>query len=120
MYAISPFDALKGASSDVRYGAGRFTACGVLMGRAGREGARLRSRKAITGTAGKLVGHFYIHNGDDSALVANAAVSFNSLQHGHLTRMYGPAVRSKGFVDHVASAAPRGSTATDRIFGTAS
>jgi hypothetical protein len=33
----------------------------------------------LIGTAGRLVGHFYIHNGDDSGSFANAAEFFNSL-----------------------------------------
>jgi len=30
---------------------------------------RLRSRMVIIGSAGRLVGHFYIHKGDDSGFV---------------------------------------------------
>jgi len=33
----------------------------------------------VLGTAGRLVGHFYIHNGDDSGFVAIAPDFFNGL-----------------------------------------
>ena len=34
---------------------------------------------AVIGTAGRLVGHFYIHNGDDSGFVCERPDFFNSL-----------------------------------------
>ena len=73
------FGALKGFL-DVRYGARDGSACAEFSGEGHDENAPACGRGwVIIGTAGRLLGHFYIHNGDNSASFANAAEFFNSL-----------------------------------------
>jgi len=73
------FGALK-AFLDVRYGARDGSACAEFSWEGHDENDPASGRGwVIIGTAGRLVGHFYIHNGDDQASFANAAEFFNSL-----------------------------------------
>jgi hypothetical protein len=67
------FGALKGFL-DVRYGARDGSACAEFSweGQDENDPACGRGWAAI-GTAGRLVGHFYIRNGDDSAFVCERA-----------------------------------------------
>jgi hypothetical protein len=63
------FGALKGFL-DVRYGSRHGSACAEFSWQGHDEGDEACGRGWVTlGTAGRLVGHFYIHNGDDSGLV---------------------------------------------------
>ena len=73
------FGALKGFL-DVRYGTRDGSACAEFSWEGHDESDPSCGRGwALIGTAGRLVGHFYIHNGDDSGSFANAAEFFNSL-----------------------------------------
>lgn len=62
------------ADLDVRYGARDGSACAEFswQGFDDNESACGRGWAAL-GTAGRLVGHFYIHNGDDSGFVCEPA-----------------------------------------------
>ena len=63
------FGALKGFL-DVRYGARDGSACAEFSWEGQDENDPACGRGwAALGTAGRLVGHFYIHNGDDSGFV---------------------------------------------------
>jgi hypothetical protein len=63
------FGALKGFL-DVRYGARDGSACAEFSWEGHDENDPACGRGwVIIGTAGRLVGHFYIHNGDDSGFV---------------------------------------------------
>ncbi|WP_247454684.1 MULTISPECIES: hypothetical protein [unclassified Bradyrhizobium] len=63
------FAAFKGFL-DVRYGTRNGSACAEFSWEAHDENDPACGRElAIIGPAGRLVGHFYIHNGDDSAFV---------------------------------------------------
>ena len=63
------FGALKGFL-DVRYGARDGSACAEFSWEGHDEDDPACGRGwAIIGTTGRLVGHFYIHNGDDSGFV---------------------------------------------------
>lgn len=67
------FAALK-ALLDVRYGARDGSACAELSWEGQDENDPACGRGwAATGTAGCLIGHFYIHNGDDSGFVCERA-----------------------------------------------
>lgn len=67
------FGALKGFL-DVRYGARDGSACAEFSWDGNDENDPVCGRGWVTiGTAGGLVGHFYIHNGDDSAFVCGRA-----------------------------------------------
>ncbi|MCC8939224.1 transposase [Bradyrhizobium sp. Arg68] len=73
---ISPPEKVRWAKSPLGLSRGSWTCAtapatdrrGVLMGRARRERSVLRSRMGY-GRHCRQVGHFYIHNGDDSAFV---------------------------------------------------
>jgi hypothetical protein len=72
------FGALKGFL-DVRYGTRDGSACAEFSWEGHDENDPACGRGwVMIGTAGRLVGHFYIHNGDDASF-ANAAEFFNSL-----------------------------------------
>ena len=59
------------ASLDVRYGARDGAACAEFTWQGFDEGDTASGRGwAAFGTAGRLVGHIFIHNGDDSGFVA--------------------------------------------------
>ena len=63
------FGALKGFL-DTRYGARDGAACAEFSSEGQDENDPACGRGWVTiGTAGRLVGHFYIHNGDDSGFV---------------------------------------------------
>ena len=63
------FGALKGFL-DVRYGAREGSACAEFSWEGYDENDSASGRGwAAIGTAGRLVGHFYIHNGDESGFV---------------------------------------------------
>ena len=63
------FGALKGFL-DVRYGARDGSACAEFSWEGHDENDPACGRGwVMIGTAGRLVGHFYIHNGDDSGFV---------------------------------------------------
>ncbi|MBR0801662.1 hypothetical protein JQ615_40660 [Bradyrhizobium jicamae] len=63
------FGALKGFL-DVRYGTRDGSACAEFSWEGHDENDPSCGRGwAMIGTAGRLVGHFYIHNGDDSGFV---------------------------------------------------
>ncbi|WP_456777436.1 hypothetical protein [Bradyrhizobium sp. USDA 3315] len=63
------FGALKGFL-DARYGTRDGSACAEFSWEGHDENDPSCGRGwAMIGTAGRLVGHFYIHNGDDSAFV---------------------------------------------------
>ena len=63
------FGALRGFL-DVRYGARDGSACAEFSWERHDENDPVSGRGwAMIGTAGRLVGHFYIHNGDDSDFV---------------------------------------------------
>jgi len=65
----SPFGALKGFL-DVRYGTRDGSACAEFSWEGHDENDPSCGRRwAMIGTAGRLVGHFYIHNSDDSGFV---------------------------------------------------
>jgi hypothetical protein len=67
------FAALSG-SLDVRYGARDGSACAEFSWEGFDDNEPVRGRGWVTlGTAGRLVGHFYIHNGDDSGFVCDRA-----------------------------------------------
>ena len=56
---------------DVRYGSREGSACAEFSWQGSDEGDSVCGRGwVILGTAGRLVGHFYIHKGDDSRFVA--------------------------------------------------
>jgi hypothetical protein len=58
-------------SSDGRYGSRDGSACAEFSWQGHDENDEACGRGwAALGTAGRLVGHFYTHNGDDSAFVA--------------------------------------------------
>ena len=60
-----------GATLDVRYGARDGAACAEFTWQGFDEGDPVRGRGwAALGTAGRLVGHIFVHNGDDSGFVA--------------------------------------------------
>jgi hypothetical protein len=64
------FGALNG-DLDVRYGSREGSACAEFSWQGNDEGDSVCGRGwVIHGTAGRLVGHFYIHKGDDSRFVA--------------------------------------------------
>jgi hypothetical protein len=64
------FCAVRGAL-DVRYGARDGSACAEFTWQVFDEGDEVCGRGwAARGTAGRLVGHIFIHNGDDSGFVA--------------------------------------------------
>jgi hypothetical protein len=64
------FGALNG-DLDVRYGSREGSACAEFSWQGNDEGDSVCGRGWVTlGTAGRLVGHFYIHKGDDSRFVA--------------------------------------------------
>lgn len=66
------FGALKGWL-DVRYGSRDGAACAEFSWEGQDEGDPVCGRGwAIFGTAGRLVGHIYIHSGDDSGFVCEA------------------------------------------------
>ena len=63
------FGALSG-NLDVRYGSRDRSACAEFSWQGSDDGEDACGRGwATIGTAGRLVGHFYIHNGDDSGFV---------------------------------------------------
>ena len=63
------FSALKG-SLRVRYGARDGSACTEFSWEGHNDNDSASGRRwVMIGTAGRLVGHFYIHNGDDSGFV---------------------------------------------------
>jgi hypothetical protein len=63
------FAALSG-SLDVRYGARDGSACAEFSWEGFDDNEPTSGRGWVTiGTAGRLVGHFYIHKGDDSGLL---------------------------------------------------
>ena len=67
------FGALTG-SLDVRYGSRDGSACAEFSWEGHDEGDPVCGRGwAAFGTAGRLVGHFYIHNADDSGFVCERA-----------------------------------------------
>ncbi|WP_352878610.1 hypothetical protein [Mesorhizobium sp. M0959] len=67
------FGALKGFL-DVRYGARDGSACAEFSWEGHDESDPACGRGwAMIGTAGRLVGHFYIHNADDSGFVCERA-----------------------------------------------
>jgi hypothetical protein len=67
------FAALSG-DLDVRYGTRDGSACAEFSWEGSDDNQPLCGRGWVTlGTAGRLVGHFYIHNGDDSAFVCKRA-----------------------------------------------
>ena len=56
---------------DVRYGARDGAACAEFAWQGFDEGDSVSGRGwAALGTAGRLVGHIFVHNGDDSGFVA--------------------------------------------------
>jgi hypothetical protein len=56
---------------DVRYGARDGTACAEFSWEGFNDATPASGRGwAVMGTAGRLVGHIFIHNGDDSGFVA--------------------------------------------------
>lgn len=58
------------ASLDVRYGARDGSACAEFSWQGFDDNEPTSGRGWVTlGTAGRLVGHFYIHNADDSGFV---------------------------------------------------
>ena len=63
------FGALSG-DLDVRYGSRDASVCAEFSWQGSDEDENACGRRwATIGTAGRLLGHFYIHNGDDSAFV---------------------------------------------------
>ena len=67
------FAALNG-SLDVRYGARDGSACAEFSWEGFDDNEPTSGRGWVTlGTAGRLVGHFYIHKGDDSGFVCERA-----------------------------------------------
>src|SRR6202023_2819198 len=67
------FGALKGFL-DVRYGTRDGSACAEFSWEGNDENDPASGRGwAVLGIAGRLVGHFYIHNGDDSGFVCDRA-----------------------------------------------
>jgi hypothetical protein len=59
---------------DVRYGTRDGSACAEFSWEGNDESDPASGRGwVVLGTAGRLVGHFYIHNGDDSAFVCDRA-----------------------------------------------
>ncbi|WJI42103.1 MULTISPECIES: hypothetical protein [Mesorhizobium] len=67
------FGALKGFL-DVRYGTRDGSACAEFSWEGHDENDPASGRGwAVFGTAGRLVGHFYIHNADDSGFVCERA-----------------------------------------------
>jgi hypothetical protein len=67
------FGALKGFL-DVRYGTRDGSACAEFSREGNDENDPASGRGwVVLGTAGRLVGHFYIHNGDDSGFVCDRA-----------------------------------------------
>jgi len=67
------FGALKGYL-DARYGTRDGSACVEFSWEGQDENDHVCGRGwAMIGTAGRLVGHFYIHNGDDSGFVCERA-----------------------------------------------
>ena len=59
------------ATLDVRYGARDGGACAEFTWQGFDEGDPVSGRGwAALGTAGRLVGHIFVHNGDDSGFVA--------------------------------------------------
>ena len=64
------FAALSG-DLDVRYRSREGSACAEFSWQGNDEGDSVCGRGWVTlGTAGRLVGHFYIHKGDDSSFAA--------------------------------------------------
>jgi hypothetical protein len=69
------FGALNG-DLDVRYGSRDGSACAEFSWEGFDDNdAACGRRWVVVGTAGRLVGHFYIHNGDDSGLSATRLTS---------------------------------------------
>ena len=67
------FGALKGFL-DVRYGTRDGSACAEFSWEGNDENDPASGRGwVVLGTTGRLVGHFYIHNGDDSGFVCDRA-----------------------------------------------
>ena len=67
------FGALKGFL-DIRYGARDGSACAEFSWEGNDDNDPASGRGwAVLGTAGRLVGHFYIHNGDDLGFVCERA-----------------------------------------------
>ena len=63
------FGALKGFL-DVRYGARDGSACAEFSWEGNDDNDPASGREwVVVGAAGRLVGHFYIHNGEDSGFV---------------------------------------------------
>ena len=59
---------------DVRYGTRDDSACAEFSWEGNDESDPASGRGwVVLGTAGRLVGHFYIHNGDDSGFVCDRA-----------------------------------------------
>jgi hypothetical protein len=59
------------ADLDVRYGARDGAACAEFSWEGLDDGSPASSRgRAVFGTAGRLVGHIFIHKGDDSSFIA--------------------------------------------------
>ena len=59
------------AELDVRYGARDGSACAEFSWEGFDDGTPISGRGwAVLGTAGRLVGHLFIHKGDDSGFVA--------------------------------------------------
>ena len=70
---IRSFGALKGFL-DVRYGTRDGAACAEFSWEGNNENDPASGRGwVVLGTAGRLVGHFYIHNGDDLGFVCDRA-----------------------------------------------
>ena len=72
------FGALKGFL-DVRYGTRDGSACAEFSWEGNENDPTSGRGWVVLGTAGRLVGHFYIHNGEDSASYAIVPDFFNGL-----------------------------------------
>lgn len=60
-----------GATHDIRYGARDGSACAEFTWQGFDDGTPVQGRGwATLGSAGRLVGHIFIHDGDDSGFVA--------------------------------------------------
>ena len=88
------FGALKGFL-DVRYGTRDGSACAEFSWEGNENDPTSGRGWVVLGTAGRLVGHFYIHNGEDSGFGAIVPDFFNGLLDGHDTGRPGSAAKSR-------------------------
>jgi len=83
------------ADLDVRYGSRDGAACAEFSWEGFDDGTAASGRGWALGGAGRLVGHIFIHKGDDQASSPNASDFFNSLLSGSLAPRAAVQLRSQ-------------------------